>query len=250
MKSVPPTHMVGEADKGKLVVLEEADYWVCIRVSKGCLEWVVVTASRLGGQQPRGPACYRVLRECLRSLCPVCRAYRCTTGDALQAPAVFVEVPQPPRVPGQEVWPVAPSNMWQAEHAAAMCRALQGLATGLPKAPAAQSSSNRPAVSLALLHGGSRALCWVVVPLEPHPSALRVYDRGENTPLMIRPADLEPLHLRALSGDGGTAMYLQGTVVGAAAVSFHRRSGGDALRLVMAENMAVAPRVLHAQLEG
>ena len=130
-----------------------------------------------------------------------------------------------------------PGNMWQAKHAAAMCKALRGQATALPKAPAAQSSSNGPAASLALLHGGSRAWCWVVVALEPHSSALRVYDRGEGTALTIRPADVEALHLGALSGDGGTALYLQGTVVGSAAVRFRRQSGGDALRLVMEENM-------------
>ena len=50
---------------------------------------------------------------------------------------MFVEVTQPPRVQGQDAWPVAPSNMWQAEHMAAMCRALQGQAKALPKAPAA-----------------------------------------------------------------------------------------------------------------
>ena len=77
----------------------------------------------------------------------------------------------------------------------------------------------------------------MVVALEPHSSALRVYDRGEGTALTIRPADLEALHLGALSGNGGTAMYLHGTVVGSAAVRFRRQSGGDALRLVMAENM-------------
>ena len=40
-----------------------------------------------------------------------------------------------------------------------------------------------------------------------------------------------------MSGDGGDALYLQGTVAGAAATRFRRQSGGDALRLVMAENM-------------
>ena len=65
-----------------------------------------------------------------------------------------------------------------------------------------------------------------------------MYDRGENTTLSIRPADLEALHLGVLRGNGGTALYLQGTVVGSAAVRFRRQSGGDALRLVMAENMA------------
>ena len=55
--------------------------------------------------------------------------------------------------------------------------------------------------------------------------------------LTVRPPDLEALHLGALSGDGGAALYLQGTVTGAAAARFRRQSGGDALRLIMAENM-------------
>ena len=127
--------------------------------------------------------------------------------------------------------------MWQAEHAAGMCRALQGHVAALPRAPAAQSSSNRPAASLTLLHSVSRAWCWVVAALEPHSSALRLYDRGEGTVLTVRPADREALHLSALSGDRGEALYLQGTVAGASATRFRRQSGGDALRLVMAENM-------------
>ena len=73
--------------------------------------------------------------------------------------------------------------------------------------------------------------------LEPHSSALRLYHRGEGTVLKVRPADLEGLHLSALSGDGGAALYLQGTVAGAAARRFRQQSGGDALRLVMAGNM-------------
>ena len=234
---MPPTHTVAMADMGRPVVLEGAEYWACVRVEAGGHEWVVVTACRLRRQQSRGPACYRVFRECLRELGPVRKTHRCRAGDIPQAPAVFVEVTRPPKVRGQDVWPVAPSNMWQAEHAAVMCRALQGQAAALPRAPAAQSSSNRPAASLALLHSVSRAWCWVVVALEPHSSALRLYDRGEGTVLTIRPADLEALHLGALSGDGGTALYLQGTVVGSAAMRFRRQSGGDALRLVMAENM-------------
>ena len=138
---------------------------------------------------------------------------------------------------GQDVWPVTPGNMWQAEHAAGIRRALQGHAAALPRAPAAQSSSNRPAASLALLHSASRAWYRVVAALEPHSSALRLYDRGQGTVLTVRPADLEALHLSALSGDGGDALYLQGTVAGAAATRFRRQSGGDALRLVMAERM-------------
>ena len=237
VESVPPTHTVGMGDMGRLVVLEGAQYWACVRVEAGGLEWVVVTACRLRGQHSRGPASYRVFSECLRELGPVRRAHRCTAGDMPQAPAVFVEVTRPPKVQGQDVCPVAASNMWQAEHAAVMCRALQGQAAALLAAPAAQSSSNRPAASLALLHSVLRAWCWVVVALEPHSLALRLYDRGEGTVLTVRPADLEALHLGALGGDGGTALYLQGTVVGSSAMRFRRQSGGDALRLVLAENM-------------
>ena len=161
VESVPPTHTVGVADMGRLVVLEGAEYWACVRVETGGLEWLIVTACRLRRQQSRGPACYPVFRECLRELQPVRRAHRCTAEDIAPAPAVFVEVRRPPVIQGQDVWPIASSNMWQAEHAAAMCRALQGHAAALPRAPAAQSSSNRPAASLALLHSVSRAWCWV-----------------------------------------------------------------------------------------
>ena len=219
-------------------MLEGADYWACVRVKTGGLEWVVVSACRLRRQQSRGPACYRVFRECLRALGLLRRAHRRTAGDIPQAPAVFVEVTRPPKVQGQHVWRVASSSIWQAEDVAVMCKALQGPAAALPRAPAAQSSSNRPAASLALLHSGSRAWCWVVVALEPHSSALRLYDRREGTVLTVRRADLEALHLGAMSGNGGTALYLQGTGVGSAAMRFRRQSGGDALCLVMVENMA------------
>ena len=139
----------------------------------------------------QGPGCYRVFRECLRELGTVRKAHRCTTRDIPQAPAVFVQVTRPPRVQGQDVWPVVQSNRWQGEHAAVMCRVLQGQAAALPRASAAQSTSNGPAASLALLHSVSRVWCWVVVAPEPHSSALRLYDRGEGTVLTVRPADLE-----------------------------------------------------------
>ena len=132
---------------------------------------------------------------------------------------------------------IAPSNLWQAEHAAAMCRALQGHVAAIPRAPAAQSSSNRRAASLALLQSVSRAWCWVVAALEPHSSALCLYDRGEGTVLTVLFADLEALHLGALSGEEVAALYLQETVTGAAATRFRLQSGGDSLRLAMADNM-------------
>ena len=68
VESVPSTHTVGVADMGRLVVLEGEEYWACVLVETGGLEWVVVTACRLRRQQSRGPACYRVFRECLREL--------------------------------------------------------------------------------------------------------------------------------------------------------------------------------------
>ena len=64
------------------------------------------------------------------------------------APIVFVEVAEEPRIPGQDVWIVVPSNMWQPQQAATMCAALRGHAVALPRAPAAQSSNNRPAASV------------------------------------------------------------------------------------------------------
>ena len=201
------------------------------------MEWIV-TASRLMRQQSRAPACHGVLRDCLMVLGLVCRACWCTPADIPQAPVVFVELMKKPRIPAKDVCPVAPSNMWQAEHAAAMCGALQGQVAALPWTPAAQSSSNQPAASVAVLHGGPRGWRWVIVALEPHSSALCLYDRGEVTELVVRPADWEAPYLSALSSDGTAALYLQGTVVGSAAFQVCRQYAGDASRLVMAENMA------------
>ena len=113
---MPPTHTVGMADMGRLVVLEGSELWACVGVETGGLDWVVVTTCRLRRQQPRGPACYRVFKECLRALGPA--------GDIPQAPAVFVEVTCPPKVQGQNIWSVAPSSMCQAEDSAVTCRAL------------------------------------------------------------------------------------------------------------------------------
>ena len=52
MESVPSTHTVGVADMGRLVVLEGEEYWACVRVETGGLEWVVVTACRLRSSSP------------------------------------------------------------------------------------------------------------------------------------------------------------------------------------------------------
>ena len=195
VESVPPTHTVGMADMGNLVVLEGAECWACLRVEIGGVEWVVVTACRLRGQQSRGPACYRVFRECLRALGPDRTAHRCTNGDIPQAAAVFLELTRPPKVRDQDVWRVAPSSMWQAEHAVVMCTALQGQAAALPRAPAAQSSTNRPSASLALLHSGSRAWCWVVVIVctkAPPPTSPIYLPPPPTPPLPPQPPPLPP----------------------------------------------------------
>ena len=84
---------------------------------------------------------------------------------------------------------------------------------------------------------------WAAGPVLGHsgaggvPSAPRMYDRGGAPELTIRLADSEALHLRSLSGDVGIAAYLQGTLVGLAALRFRKHYGGDAPRLVMAEAM-------------
>ena len=201
----------------------------------GGLEWVVVNACRLRRQQSRGPACYRVFRECLREVGPVRKAQRCTAGDIPQAPAVFPEVTRPPTFQGQDVWRAALSNKWLSMQlsCAGRCRVRRRPSPGHRRRSPPATGRH----SLALLHSVSWAWCWVVVALEPHSSALRLYDRGEGTVLTVRPADLGALHLGARSGDGGTALYLQGTVAGSAAMRFRQQSRGDALRLAMAENM-------------
>ena len=108
--------------------------------------------------------CYGVLRDHLRFVGSVCRAVVVAL-YIKRAPVVFVEVTAEPRIPGQDVWPVVPSNMWEPEQAAVMCAAMRGHAAALPRALVAQASSNRPAASLAMLHCGLRARCWVIVAL-------------------------------------------------------------------------------------
>ena len=99
----------------------------------------------------------------------------------------------------------------------------------LPRALAALLPINRPAASLAMLHGEPLACCSVIVALELYSSALRMYDRGGAPELTIRSVDLEALHLGTLSGNGGTALFLSGTRVGSVELWFHRHYGGDAL---------------------
>ena len=89
-----------------------------------------------------------------------------------------------------------------------------------------------------MLHGGPWVWCRVIVALELHSSALRMYDHREATELTVRPAGLEDLHLSAMSGTGGTALYLHGTVVSSSGLRFRRHYGGDAFRLVMPKTMA------------
>ena len=209
-----PTHFVGQAHRGQVVVLEGTGFWACVWVEQGGLDWIVVTADRLVRQQSKGSACFGVLRDHLRFMGPVSRAQRCLPGSFPPAPVVFVEVTTELLIPGQDVWPVVPSNMWQPEQVAIMCAALLVHAAALSRVPAAQPSSNRLPATMAMLHGGPRAWCWVIVAMGPHSSALRMYDRGGVPELAIHPADLEALHLGTLSGDGGTALFLQGNLGG------------------------------------
>ena len=103
VEDLTPSHTVGQANMGKLVVLEDAEYWACVRVEEGGPDWIMVTASRLVRQQSRGPACYGVLKDRLWFLGPVRPTGGCTPKDILQAPAVFVEVVKKPRVPSPGV---------------------------------------------------------------------------------------------------------------------------------------------------
>ena len=46
-EDLTPTHAVAQVDMGKLVVLVGAEYWACVRVEKGGLERIIVTASKV-----------------------------------------------------------------------------------------------------------------------------------------------------------------------------------------------------------
>ena len=72
----------------------------------------MVTAHKLVRQQSRGSACYGVLRDHLWFLGRARRARGCSPGSIPTALVVFVEMTKEPRIPGQNVRPVAPSNMW------------------------------------------------------------------------------------------------------------------------------------------
>ena len=195
VESVPPTHTVGVADMGRLVVLEGADYWACVRVETGGREWVVVTACRLRRQQSRGPACYRVFWDCLRELGPVRRAHRCTAEDIPPAPAVFVEVSRPPAIQGQDVWPIAPSNMWQAEHAAVMCRALQGTQRPSPgpRQRSPPATGRQPCWHCCIACRGRGAGLWRLCSPTPRHCACTITERARcsrSAPPTWRPCTL------------------------------------------------------------
>ena len=116
-----------------------------------------------------------------------------------------------------------------------MCRALWGQVTALPKAPAAQSFSDRPAATLALrVAGVVLGRCGAGAPLL---GAARVRSWGGHGTQDPPRRCGGPAPWWRRSGGGGTAPCPQGTVVGSAAICFRRQSGGDALRLVVAENM-------------
>ena len=74
--------------------------------------------------------------------------------------------------------------------------------------------------------------------LEPYSSVLRVYAGKGVLELVLRLAHLEALHIGALGGDGKTAVYLPGTVVGSTVPQYRRSYGGDTSRLVMAEDVS------------
>ena len=52
VQDLPPTHTVGHADMGKLEVLAGAEYWACVRVSKGGLQWLSSMRAGSGAISP------------------------------------------------------------------------------------------------------------------------------------------------------------------------------------------------------
>ena len=69
-----PTHVVGQGDVGRVVVLEGTGFWACVQVERGCVDCIEVTADRLVRRTSLGTACFNVLRDHMRNMGPVCRA--------------------------------------------------------------------------------------------------------------------------------------------------------------------------------
>ena len=99
MEDLAPTHLVGQADVRRVVVLEGTGFWACVRVERGSLDWIEVTAHRLVRRQSLGTACFGVLRDQLWFMGPMCRARRCSPEGIPPASVVFVEVTPDPRIP-------------------------------------------------------------------------------------------------------------------------------------------------------
>ena len=44
-EDLTPTHGIGQADIGRVVVVEGNGMWVCVRVDQGCVDWIEITAA-------------------------------------------------------------------------------------------------------------------------------------------------------------------------------------------------------------
>ena len=73
MEDLAPTHVVSQANVGRVVVLEGAGFWACVRLEQGDLDWMVVAVDRLVRQRSKGSACYGVLHDHLRFMGPMRR---------------------------------------------------------------------------------------------------------------------------------------------------------------------------------
>ena len=233
LEDLAPTHGVGQADVGRVVVLEGTGFWVCVCVEQGGVDRIHVTEDNLVRRCSLGAASFGVVQDHMRFVGPVHRARRCEPEGIPPGAVVLVAVTTVPRIQGRDVSPVVPNNMWRQEDAATMCAASHG------HAMAVRMSSNS-------LHCGSRAWYWVVAAQEPNSSALRLFDCRGVQELVLRPADLEALHLGTLGSEGNTAVSLRGTLVGVAALRYRGSYGGDTFHLVMPGRWRPGPGRLRA----
>ena len=58
VEDLVPIHVLGHADMRQVGVLEGTEFWACLRVQRGGLDWIVVTAERLVRRQSKGSACF------------------------------------------------------------------------------------------------------------------------------------------------------------------------------------------------
>ena len=162
LEDLAPTHAVGPADVGRMVVLEDTGFSAFVWVERASVDWVEVTAGKLVRRTSLGTACFIVLRDHIKNVRPLCRARRCAPEGIPPAAVVLVELTTEPHRPGEDIMPVVPNNMRRPQQAAAMCAALRGNAAALLSSEGSEDNANSEGVQQPASGVPSNSPLWVL----------------------------------------------------------------------------------------